>query len=166
MENKTEKMKLHPGVKWAWRIGFYILTLFGVLWLSIAAIPLLMVFSPSYGLIVLLILLVGIFITEAYIGLAYNNWSYELTKDGVKLERGVIWKRYSNIPYSRIQNVDITRGVVARVIGFSTVDIQTAGYSGYGRRPGMSEGHIPAVDVEEAEKMRDFLVKKIGHKGM
>ena len=157
--------RLHPGVKWSWRIGYYFLVLFAIIWLSGASISLFRITS-TFGFVVLFIALFVILLAEFYIGLAYNNWAYEFTKDGVKLERGVIWKRYSNIPYSRIQNVDITRGVVARIIGFSTLDIQTAGYSGYGRRPGMSEGHIPAIDVKEAENIREMLLKKIGHKGM
>jgi len=96
--------------------------------------------------------------------MAYNRWFFELTNDSVKLERGIIWKKYSNIPYGRIQNIDITRGILARILNFSTLDIQTAGYSGYGRRNSRSEGHIPALSVTEAEKVRDFLLKHIRHK--
>ena len=55
------------------------------------------------------------------------------------------------------------RGIFARIFGFSTLNIQTAGYSGgyggYGR--GMSEGYIPAVSIKEADKRRTFLMKKI-----
>lgn len=161
-----EKKRLHLGVKWSWRIGYYFAALFAFVWLSGASIAIVGSSSLSI-LVVAFIALVLVLIVEFYIGLKYNNWAYEMTKDGVKLERGVIWKRYSNIPYSRIQNVDVTRGVIARIIGFSTLDIQTAGYSGgYGRHPAKSEGHIPAVDVKEAEEMREFLLKKIsGRKG-
>jgi membrane protein YdbS with pleckstrin-like domain len=106
--------------------------------------------------------------------MAYNRWFYEFTKDNLKIERGIIWKRYSNVPYERVQNVDIRRGIIARMLGFSSVMIQTAGYSGaapgwqmrFGRARYNSamntEGYIPAVDTEGAEKIRDFLMKRIG----
>jgi len=97
--------------------------------------------------------------------MAYNRWFYEFTGDQLRVERGIIWKRYSNVPYQRVQNVDITRGIVARICGFSSVNIQTAGYSApanaHGRSP---EGYIPAVATGEAEKIREFLMKKINKK--
>jgi uncharacterized membrane protein YdbT with pleckstrin-like domain len=105
---------------------------------------------------------ITILIGEIYSKLAYKNWKYELTSNELKLERGIIWKKYSTIPFERVQNIDIKRGILARIIGFSTLNIQTAGYHYTGNSGAISEGYIPAVSVEEAEKIRDFLVKKIG----
>ena len=68
----------------------------------------------------------------------------------------MILKKYISIPYERVQNVDIKRGVFARVFGYSQINIQTAGFSAM---PG-AEAMIPAVSVEEAEITRDFLMKK------
>ena len=98
--------------------------------------------------------------------MAYNRWFYEFTPTELKLERGIIWKRYSNIPYDRVQNVDIHRGIIARITGFSTVEIQTAGFHmSSGRHGGArSEGHIPGVSIEAAEKIREFVMKKISHR--
>ena len=96
---------------------------------------------------------------------AYRNWKYEFTHDSLKIEKGVIIKKYKSIPYERIQNVDITRGILARIAGFSTIDIQTAGYSAYAAKGGVgqSEGHLPAVSIEGAEQIREFLMKRITH---
>jgi membrane protein YdbS with pleckstrin-like domain len=110
-----------------------------------------------YGLFFILSIII---IAEIYARMAYKRWFYEFTDSNLKLERGIIWKRYSNVPYERVQNVDIHRGILARMLGFSSVMIQTAGYSGAGR--GMhTEGYLPAVDIDAAEKIRDFLMKKI-----
>ena len=109
-----------------------------------------------FGIVLFLILI------EVYARLAYKFWKYEFTADQLRIERGIIWKRYSNIPYQRIQNVDITRGIIARLAGFSTVNLQTAGYSAVGNGARMStEGYIPAVPTIEAEKIREFVIKKI-----
>ena len=98
--------------------------------------------------------------SEIYARMSYARWFYEFTDEGLRLERGIIWKRYSNVPYERIQNVDIQRGIIARLFGFSSVMIQTAGYSA---QP-YAEGYIPAVDMRLAEEMRTFVMKKITHR--
>jgi membrane protein YdbS with pleckstrin-like domain len=119
-------------------------------------------FKIGFSLVALII--VAFFIGELYSRLAYKNWKYEITSRELKLERGIIWKKYSAIPFERVQNIDIHRGILARIIGFSTLNIQTAGYHHPGSSGAVSEGYIPAVSVEEAEKIRDFLIKKIGKK--
>jgi putative membrane protein len=158
--------KLHPGAKWLFRIqsyvGFLILFIFFAVSFIINSVEKGAGFS-SLLLISLLILLGYILLTEIFVRWAYRNWKYELTQDSLKIEKGVIIKKYKSIPYERIQNVDITRGIIARIVGFSTIDIQTAGYSAYAAKGGMgqSEGHLPALSIEAAEKIREFLMKKI-----
>ena len=171
--------KLHPGAKWIFRIQGYfgsIPILIVLVYLISTIITLSSVFSGSFSItsliksgfvfvIIFIAIILIIIFSEIYARMAYNRWFYEFGHDGLKLERGIIWKRYSNIPYERIQNVDIHRGILARILGFSTLNIQTAGYSGVYTRRGTygagSEGHIPAVSIEAAEKIRNFLIKKI-----
>ena len=103
--------------------------------------------------------------------MSYNRYLYEVNNDSVKIERGIIWKKYTSIPYAKVQNIDIKRGVIARMFGFSTVDIETAGQSGHMgsysfmfRRRNQryqSEGHLPAIDPNGAENIRVFVMKKI-----
>ena len=161
--------KLHPGVKVSWRISAYIGFIIFVFFLLISVFAALLAIGFGFYKILttfIIILILWIIFVEVWIRLAYNRWFYEFTPDNLKIERGVIFKRYSNVPYERIQNVDIRRGIIARIFGFSSVMIQTAGYSGGGRGQGIgSEGYIPAVSKEEAEKIRDFVMKKISKKG-
>ncbi|OGY56959.1 MAG: hypothetical protein A2Y84_00720 [Candidatus Colwellbacteria bacterium RBG_13_48_8] len=103
--------------------------------------------------------------------LAYNFYRYELREDGFRKELGVIWKKYVTIPYDRIQNVDIYRGVLARFLGLSDLHIQTAGssYSPQGKFGMSAEGRLPGLSKEEAERVRDELVsraKPSGHQGL
>jgi len=150
--------KLHFGVRWQFRFAFYFLSLI----VLIALIPLIVSFVTTITSLQIILLVIGFLIlvgvlSETYVRMAYNRWLYEFVGDCLKIENGVIWKKYSNIPYNRVQNVDIRMGVLARMLGFSAVHIQTAGAS-YGV---MSEGFLPAVDVAEAEKIREFLMKKV-----
>jgi membrane protein YdbS with pleckstrin-like domain len=163
---------LHPGIKTLWRIEGYGGLIIFVIILLIQFFSKRVLGSSFSGIIiglVLGVLFIVIFFTEIYVQMAYKRWKYEITQTEIKIEKGIIWKKYTSIPYERVQNVDIKRGIIARMLGFSIVDIETAGRSGmrvsygkYGRRKRYeSEGHIPAVSVEGAEMIRDFVVKKI-----
>ncbi len=167
------KSMLHPGAKWQFRINAY----FALLFLSIFAvgfgipfiITLLSVFSGATSGLTSVVILVAILIyivviiaiSEIYARMAYNRWFYEFTPTNLQIEHGIIWKKYSNIPYERVQNIDIQRGIIARMFGFSTVNIQTAGYSYTRNGAPVSEGYIPAVSIDEAEQIREFLMKRI-----
>jgi len=161
--------QLHPGAKWQFRVGGYFL--FGMLgfflgmWIIVPVVGLLFglsEFSGSSIITLTLLSIIGyiffvIIASEIYAQMSYNRWFYEFTHDGLRLERGIIWKRYSNVPYERIQNVDIQRGIIARMCGFSSLMIQTAGYSAQPH----AEGYIPAIEMNHAEELRSFVMKKI-----
>jgi len=120
-------------------------------------------FIFSSVLTILLIFALFIIIFYYWAKLTYYFWKYEITEDAVRIERGVVWKKYISIPYERIQNVDIYRGVLARIFGLSALNIQTAGYSGGGGRYGLlltPEGNLPGLSVDIAEKLRDDLIKR------
>jgi membrane protein YdbS with pleckstrin-like domain len=98
----------------------------------------------------------------AWAKLTYRFWLYDITEDAYKMEQGVIWKRYVSIPYERIQNVDIHRGVIARLLGLSELRIQTAGFGGQqGKWGAFSEGRLPGIDKEKAEQLREELISKV-----
>lgn len=107
---------------------------------------------------------------EIYSRLAYKYWKYDFTPNELIIEKGIIWKVYKNIPYQRIQNIEISRGITARIFGFSTANIQTAGYSApihtrWGSvAGGGAEGNIPAVSIEDGERIRQFIMSKLGRK--
>jgi putative membrane protein len=85
--------------------------------------------------------------------LSYRYYRYELTDENFRKEHGVIWKSYTTIPYDRIQNVNIHRGIIARMLGLSTLVIETAG----GAR---AEGVLPGLSMEVAEQLRNDLIQR------
>lgn len=170
----TER-QLHPGAKWLFRVrgffSFLFVFIFLGVWLGATTGTILQSSETNVGgailTFIITLIVVLLIIVEVYARLSYKFWKYEFTSEQLRIERGIIWKKYSNIPYQRIQNVDITRGIIARLFGFSSVNIQTAGYSapvnnrGFG---GTAEGFIPAVSIEEAEEIREFVIKSITKK--
>ncbi|MFC5136179.1 MULTISPECIES: PH domain-containing protein [Haloferacaceae] len=77
----------------------------------------------------------------------YRRFEYELTEDTLDIRSGVISRREREIPYRRIQNVDVSRSVIQRAIGVAAVDLETAGGSS-------TEGSIRFVTPEEATRLQ------------
>ncbi len=159
--------KLHPKAVWLFFFQFLFAGLFILIFILFWSIPVLIkqvggIVSFPWGWLTLIFLLYVI-LCYTWAKLTYRFWRYELTEDAVKIEKGVITKKYISIPYQRVQNVDIYRGILARLLGLSDLQIQTAGYSGgygkYGR--GTSEGKLPGLDIQVAEQLREEFVKRI-----
>lgn len=113
------------------------------------------------------LIVVGIVLNYLVSRLSYHYYRYELSEKGFKKESGIIWKRYVTIPYDRIQNVDISRGVFARLLGLSDIQIHTAGVGGVA----MGEGWLPALSIQEAEIVRDEVLdrsrnSRLGQQGL
>jgi putative membrane protein len=89
------------------------------------------------------ILLVALAYEVAY----YRRFEYELTEDTLDISSGVISRREREIPYRRIQNVDVSQSVIQRALGIAAVDLETAGGSS-------TEGSIRFVKPDEATRLR------------
>ena len=77
----------------------------------------------------------------------YRRFAYELTADTLDISSGVISRREREIPYRRIQNVDVSQSVFQRALGIAAVDLETAGGSS-------TEGSIRFVKPDEATRLR------------
>jgi len=158
--------KLHPRAVWLFFITYLIRWIFFLLILGLfvwmpsrlakdvdglpfAEFP--YFFQPA---VIIPVLLAGAYI---WARLSYYFYKYELTEAGFKKEMGVIWKKYVTIPYNRIQNVDIFRGVWARILGLSDIQIHTAGVGGIS----VGEGRLPGLSKEDAERLREELIRRI-----
>ncbi len=88
--------------------------------------------------------------------LTYRFYLYDLTEQGFQKEYGVIYKKYVTIPYDRIQNIDINRGILDRILGLSRIQIHTAGVGGVA----LAEGRLPGLSKEVANQIRDELLAR------
>ena len=101
--------KLHPGSLWLFRIrgiigSFFLLWIAGWFFTFIIGNYLKRFMDLNELKIVgitsvIIYVILFIIISEIYARMAYNRWLYEFTESNLKIERGIIWKRYSNIPY-------------------------------------------------------------------
>lgn len=154
--------KLHPRAVWSLfftRIFIWlVLVFFGVvltIFSDIFSFDQATLFIISFLNWLLLIFFILLIITYIWAKLTYYFFRYELTNDSLKTEYGIISKTYTSIPYKRIQNVDISRRVIDRFLGLSNLQIYTAGYGA-----DTSEGFLPGVEKNQAEIIRDELIKR------
>jgi membrane protein YdbS with pleckstrin-like domain len=82
--------------------------------------------------------------------LRYRAWSYELRDDSLYLERGVVTRVRTVVPYVRIQHVDASRGPLERVFGLATTVVYTAGSRG-------ADVSIPGLTPERANDQQTRL---------
>lgn len=136
--------RLHPfsavvfaiqyGFLWLWLPVFAVIVLAGafepiaVAWLTVLA-PLGFIAGSAYGV--------------TY----YYRFGYEFTSDTFDVASGVVARRSREIPYGRIQNVDIKQGVFQRLVGLAVVSIETAG-------GGSTEATLNFVSESEAKRLQ------------
>jgi hypothetical protein len=92
------------------------------------------------------LLLVGI----AHAVLRYRSWQYEVRDDAIYLERGVLTRVRTVVPFVRIQHVDSSRGPVERAIGLGRVVVYTAGSRG-------ADVTVPGLTPANADDLRERL---------
>ena len=105
----------------------------------------------------LFIWLVIMILTAIWIPAAFKALEYTIDEDGVKMKGGVVWKKYVTVPYSKITNVDITRGPLQRLFNIGTIHVQTAGAAG---KQG-EKAELKLAGIRDLEKVREVIVENI-----
>jgi membrane protein YdbS with pleckstrin-like domain len=80
----------------------------------------------------------------------YRIWRFEIQEDSLTLERGVLTRVESAVPFVRIQHIDTRRGPIERLVGLASVGVYTAGTQG-------SDVSIPGLRPERADEIQDQL---------
>ncbi|WP_394742695.1 PH domain-containing protein [Natronococcus roseus] len=125
---------LRYGLLWLWVPFFLVTALAGtVAAVSIAWLPVVtalgFLFGAAYGIVY------------------YYRFEYGITPDTFDVASGVVARRSREIPYRRIQNVDVRQGVLQRVLGLAVVTVETAG-------GGNSEAALQLVSKSEADRLQ------------
>lgn len=89
----------------------------------------------------------GLVLALAYQVAYVRRFEYELTPDTLDIRSGVLSLRTREIPYGRVQNVDLSRNPVHRVLGLTEVRVETAG-------GGETEARLRYVADDEAGRLQ------------
>ncbi|TYL37113.1 hypothetical protein CV102_19040 [Natronococcus pandeyae] len=136
--------RLHPFSAFTYAIQY------GLLWLWIPVflvIGLAGVFEPVSMAWLPFGALLGFLLGAAYGVVYYYRFGYAVTPDTFDVASGVFARRSREIPYRRIQNVDVRQGVFQRLLGLAVVTIETAG-------GGSSEAALSFVSKSEADRLQ------------
>lgn len=178
--------KLHPGSKREFRRASIVFFVFGLVPILII-VSLFLILVNSYTLnldisqwiisnsilvvfsIIISLAVVIFIISEVYSRLSYSNFSYEISKDEITINSGIIFKSSKMISKDRVQKVVCSDGYYGKKYGYSVVDIITGeehmdigafifilftkGFRSLNKRP-RGEGHLPGIGLDESEKIR------------
>lgn len=103
------------------------LILFTIGW-GVGGIP-----GPVYlGILGVWLLLLASFLLLAYRWPAarHRHLRYLVEEDGLRIRRGVFWRKVIWIPITRVQHTDVSQGPVQRKFGLGTLTVHTAGTAG------------------------------------
>ncbi|ELZ91622.1 hypothetical protein C440_14949 [Haloferax mucosum ATCC BAA-1512] len=139
--------RLHPRIRLLWVARAVVFALVaggvtgaGVVFAPISIPPL----APVAVAVTLLV--VGV----PYALLRYRAWGYEVRDDSLYLQRGVLTKVNTVVPFVRVQHVDSTRGPLERLVGLASTIVYTAGSRG-------ADVAIPGLTPDGAEDLQDRL---------
>ena len=94
---------------------------------------------PIIGGILLLVVVIAV-IQWAY-------FKFRITEDRLLIRKGFIKKTALDLPYERVQGINVERSLVDRIIGLVSVTLDTAGSV-------QAEGKLPSLRTEVADHLR------------
>ena len=104
------------------------------------------------GLALLAFVTIGVF-------LYWTRFEFRVCPSDIRIDSGIISRRHRSIPFDRIQDVDITQGLFARLLGLAAVKFETGGGAA---GPNAEEAVIQAITLRRAHEIRDLVRARRG----
>ncbi|RAO37240.1 Classical arabinogalactan protein [Micromonospora saelicesensis] len=101
-----------------------------------------------FGLAVAVVLVLGAWRAVAIVR-AVRAWGYAERENDLLVRHGLLVRRLSIVPYSRMQFVDVSAGPLERAFDLATVQLHTAAAA--------SDARVPGLRPAEASRLRDRL---------
>ncbi|WP_372492215.1 PH domain-containing protein [Micromonospora cabrerizensis] len=101
-----------------------------------------------FGLAVAVVVLLGGWRAIAIVR-AVRAWGYAERENDLLVRHGLLVRRLSIVPYSRMQFVDVSAGPLERAFDLATVQLHTAAAA--------SDARVPGLRPAEASRLRDRL---------
>lgn len=86
----------------------------------------------------------------------WRRFEYRVGAHEIRIDSGILSRTHRSIPFDRVQDVDISQGPVARLLGLAKVRFET------GASAGSEEGALPAISLDRAEALREHIRKRRG----
>jgi len=79
--------------------------------------------------------------------LQYCFFRFRIEEDRIHIHQGVVRKTALDLPFDRVQGINVERSLIDRILGLVTVSMDTAGSA-------TAEGQLPSVTSELADDLR------------
>ena len=83
--------------------------------------------------------------------LYWRRFEYRVGESEIRIDSGIISRNHRSIPFDRIQDVDISQGPLARLLGVASVKLETGG----GAKD--EEGVLHAIAMQRAQELRELV---------
>jgi membrane protein YdbS with pleckstrin-like domain len=103
---------------------------------------------PAWAPAAVFVVFGGLGVTMAV--LRYRAWRFEVREDSLYLERGVLTRVRTVVPFVRIQHVDTSRSPTERLAGLASTVVYTAGSRG-------ADVSVPGLTPDDADDLRERL---------
>ena len=95
----------------------------------------------------------GIFLMLPVLICRYYTLRYKFDSHGISVKWGLLFRKETNLAYSRIQDINLVSGVIQRYFGLGDVQVQTAS--------GSAAAEIVIEGITDFEALRDILYSKM-----
>jgi membrane protein YdbS with pleckstrin-like domain len=160
LEKTVTQRHLDPNAKWLFFINYVGRTAVILPFFAVG------IYFEPYAAIVPFIY----FIILAMIAtLVHNHFVFDIEKDRLDIEYGIIHKRNVSVPFRQIQNVNITRSLIDRILGIAKLEVESAGSSRAVKREvvggtrSRAEGFLPGLSMKDALMFHDLILTKAMH---
>ena len=84
----------------------------------------------------------------------WRRWRWRALDDALDLRHGLVVVRESLVPYRRIQQIDVERGPIERMLELSTLILRTAAAT--------TDAKLPGIPAAHAAGLREVLLERAG----
>lgn len=144
----TDIIPVDPKLFWVWMVNLLWYVALVVVLCVVAVINL-----PMWAFYTALT--IGVVVGAWIVVVAYRQvkrLGYAVREDDLLIQRGIMCRRTTIVPFGRMQFVDVKSGPVSRMFGLSTIQLHTASAS--------SDAEIPGLPTEDAHHLRELLAQR------
>lgn len=111
-------------------------------------------FRNNYLVYLVVVLIFLLILQFVFSYLTYLNYQFQVQKNAFIVQKGVLKKSKVEIPFHRIQNINIQQNILQQILGVVGFQIETAGESA-------SEIKIKALDIQTAKQLKEALLEEV-----
>jgi membrane protein YdbS with pleckstrin-like domain len=144
--------RLDPRIRIVWAVGAVVPTL---LLAAVGVALLAAVDETGWIPVVVAVAVVLMVVGLSVVGLRWTCWGWSAWDDALELHHGVLTREASVVPYHRIQQIDIHRDPLDRMLGLSKLILRTAAAT--------TDATLPGIAAGDADALRHALLRRTGH---